>query len=109
MARKLSPQEQKLLNVVGEVLHYLWDPIGVSGVPLARDEYDMYIGPVFTLLCAGADSSEISAHLSHIADERMGLPDRKDQSDTAASVLTDWRDFFAELAATEGKLEDQER
>ena len=26
-----------------EVLHYIWDPIGVSGVPTARDEYSGYV------------------------------------------------------------------
>jgi len=99
MASRLNPQDQKLLSVVSEVLHYIWDPIGVSGVPQARDEYDGYVEPIFTLLRSGAEAPEISAHLLHVADERMGLPDRKEQSDTAASVLTDWRDFYAEVGA----------
>jgi len=99
MANSLSPQDQKLLSVVGEVLHYVWDPIGVSGVPQARDEYDGYVGAVFTLLRAGADEPTISAHLLGIADERMGLPARKEQSDAAAAVLIDWRDFFNDVVA----------
>jgi hypothetical protein len=99
MATQLSPQDQQLLRVIGEVLHYIWDPIGVSGVPQARDEYDGYVGPVFTLLRAGAKEPEISAHLERIADERMGLPGRKERSDEAAAALTDWRDFLAEVGA----------
>jgi hypothetical protein len=99
MATHLSPQDQQLLRVIGEVLHYIWDPIGVSGVPQARDEYDGYVGPLFTLLCAGAEESEISTHLERIAGDRMGLPGHKEKSDEAAAVLTDWRDFHAEVGA----------
>ncbi len=99
MASKLSPKDQELLRAVGEVLHYVWDPIGVAGAPQARDEYDGYVGPVFTLLRSGATAPEISAHLERIADERMGLPGRKERSDKAAAVLTEWRDHQAEVGA----------
>ena len=97
MASRLSSQDQKLIYVIGEVLHYIWDPIGVSGVPQARDEYDGYVGPVFTLLRSGAEESDMSRHLQHVADTRMGLPGLAELSDTAASVLIDWRDFFLEV------------
>lgn len=97
MASRLSPQDQNLLSVVGEVLHYIWDPIGVSGVPQTRDEYDGYVGSVFTLLRSGAEASEISAHLQQIASVRMDLPDCQEESDTAASVLTAWRHFLSEV------------
>ena len=46
MNKQLSPEHQELYGRVGEVLHYLWDPIGVSGVPQARDEYDSYVPQV---------------------------------------------------------------
>ena len=63
--------------VVGEILHYIWDPLGVSGVPQARDEYDGYVGGVVSLLESGAGEQLICAYLTRIADENMGLPDRK--------------------------------
>lgn len=92
MEKSLSPKDQELLRIIGEILHYVWDPIGVAGVPQARDEYDGYVGPVFSLLRSGASDSEISSHLEIIASERMGLPVRKDLAETAASVLVKWRD-----------------
>jgi hypothetical protein len=88
-----------LETVVGEILHYIWDPIGVSGVPQARDEYDGYVGGVVSLLESGAGEQFICAHLTRIADENMGLPDRKEESARAASVLVDWRDHLAESRA----------
>jgi len=99
MTSRLSLQDQKLLRITSEVLHYLWDPIGVAGVPQARDEYDGYVGPVFTLIRSGSSDTDISAHLEQIVANRMGLPSRKDRSDEAAAVLTGWRDYLAEVAA----------
>ena len=89
-------KDQLLLRAIDEVLHYIWDPIGVAGIPQARDEYAGYVASVYSWLRAGAPESEISAHLTRIADENMGLPGREEKSAEAAAVLTDWRDFNAE-------------
>jgi hypothetical protein len=99
MATTLNPNDQELLRITGEILHYIWDPIGVAGIPQARDEYDGYVGPVFTLLRSGASDLEISAHLEQIVETRMGLPSRKERSDEAASALTDWRDHQTVVGA----------
>jgi hypothetical protein len=99
MTHQLNPQDQELLRIVGEVLHYVWDPIGVAGVPQARNEYDGYVEPIFTLLRSGASEADISAHLEQIVVTRMGLPSRKEHSNETASVLTDWRDYQAQVAA----------
>jgi hypothetical protein len=58
---------------VSEILHYIWDPIGVRGVPQARDEYDSYVHKVFSLLERGASEPEISQFLSDISTEAMGF------------------------------------
>lgn len=94
MGSRLSQQDQALLRFVGEVLHYVWDPIGVAGMPAARDEYDGYVRPVFSLLRSGAPASAIAAHLEYVADKRMGLPGRKEPSENAANVLIDWREHL---------------
>ncbi|RZI59193.1 MAG: hypothetical protein EOP14_04400 [Pseudomonas sp.] len=99
MTHRLSCEDQVLLRIVGEVLHYIWDPLGVAGVPQARDEYDSYVGPVFTLVRSGATDADISAHLEQIVVNRMGFSGRKERSNEAASVLTDWRNYQARVAA----------
>jgi hypothetical protein len=99
MATSMDAQDQQLLRIVSEVLHYIWDPIQVSGVPQARDEYEGYVGPTYSLLRSGASETDISEHLQHIADERMGLPSRSQKADHAASVLVDWRDFLSGVGA----------
>ncbi len=85
--------DKELMRVISEVLHYVWDPIGVSGIPQARDEYNSYTNQVFSFLRAGESDTVISGHLENIVDSCMGLPSRKERSDETASLLTDWRDF----------------
>jgi len=58
---------------VGEILHYIWDPIGVAGVAMARDEYDSYVPQVVRLLSEGKSEADIAKHLSMVEVEQMGL------------------------------------
>lgn len=92
MGNRLSPRDHKLLAAIGEIMHYVWDPIGIAGTPQARDEYESYVGPVFSLLEAGASEPEIAAHLARVAEADMGLPSHHKVSSKAASLLVNWRD-----------------
>ncbi len=60
MGEKLNPQDLALYRAVDEVLHYIWDPIGVSGSPEARDEYQGYLPHVFGLVREGRDDEAIA-------------------------------------------------
>ena len=55
LGRRMTTQDKELYRRCDEVLHYLWDPIGVKGCPGARDEYDSYVPQVFSLVLKGAD------------------------------------------------------
>jgi hypothetical protein len=50
-----------------------WDPIGVSDVPEAADEYDGYIGGIYVLLRDSASDERIAQHLSEIETKKMGF------------------------------------
>ena len=86
-----SKYEQDLLTRINEVLHYIWDPIGVRGEPNARDEYDSYVPRVYSLLESGATAEQIAAHLDMIATEGMGLKSNMDHCRLTALKLLDWR------------------
>jgi len=59
---------------VREVLMRDWDPIGVSDVPEAADEYDRYVGEVYVMLMDQRASVEaIADHLYRTSTEHMGL------------------------------------
>jgi hypothetical protein len=73
MGEKLAPNELELYRRVDEVLHYIWDPIGIAGVPEARDEYYGYLAKVYSLLSGRADDEAIRAYLLNIERDRMSI------------------------------------
>lgn len=92
MGQKLSAPHSALYRAVDEVLHYVWDPIGASAFPQARDEYHGYLPQVFGMLRDGADESTIAAYLTSVTTERMGVSSRPDHDRKVARVLLDWKE-----------------
>ena len=100
MGRKLSPFEKELYQRTDEVMHYVWDPIGVAGIPQARDEYNSYLPQVFSMLMERKSENEIAAYLTRIEDDRMGLTPGPEKAAQVASVLTDWCEALREKYET---------
>lgn len=96
MGQKLSPQDLELYQRVDEVLHYIWDPIGVSGVPMARDEYYSYLPHVFSLLKSNASPESIVKYLFEVSTDRMGLKENRSKDAEVAEILLDWKESIDE-------------
>jgi hypothetical protein len=86
--------DDELYRRVDEVLHYLWDPIGVSDIPEARDEYYDYVPNVLSLLRAEAGVDRIAAYLVDVETDRMGLGGNKERAEDAAEILVKWKDLL---------------
>ncbi|PBB83236.1 hypothetical protein CK218_03540 [Mesorhizobium sp. WSM3879] len=75
-----------------------WDPVGVSGVPQASDEYDAYADMAYVMLMdERATASDIAAYLFAVATEHMGLTDRGQlaaRSHRVAKLLVSLRPEF---------------
>jgi hypothetical protein len=75
-----------------------WDPIGVSGVPEAADEYDRYVGKVYVMLMdERATANSIAAYLFDTATRNMGLSARAElveRCSRAAATLVGLRPEF---------------
>ena len=95
MGSRLSAQELELYKRCDEVLHYIWDPIGVAGDPPARDEYDSYLPHVFRLLCGDAKGDEIADYLTGVEAESMGMAPKRAGAKKAATILLEYRDWIA--------------
>lgn len=91
---RLSRVDNGLLLRVNEVLHYLWDPIGVSDIPEARDEYDSYAGVVFSLIKRGAAEKEIAEYLRNTRVVHMGMrqKDERGNEEEIAETLISWKE-----------------
>jgi hypothetical protein len=76
--------------LVRDVLLRDWDPIGISDIPEAKDEYDAYADVVFGMLInENATAEDIANYLFKIATEHMALPDREMAKlcETAAAAI----------------------
>ena len=103
VAHKLSPEHKALFRRVDEVLHYVWDPIGVAGTPEARDEYDSYTPRVFSLLIRDTPAAEIASYLVSVETETMGLSPAEGArapADEVVAILERWRDSIRERPPT---------
>jgi hypothetical protein len=79
-----------LFSAVRLILMRDWDPIGISEVPAAQDEYDGYVGSLLRLLRDGASSSSaLSERLLRIETVEMGLPGDRERALQVADKL--WR------------------
>ena len=62
------------MEAIRRILVSDWDPIGVMDDPeWPRDEYDSYIGDLYSFIQRGESVEFIARHLCFIEDKRMGL------------------------------------
>ena len=76
---------------VRALLMTLWDPIGVAGIPEAKDEYDSYLLPVARMLRDGASGDDIARYLHGVRADAMGLPGVGAETDIGVKIRT-WYD-----------------
>ncbi len=92
MNYKLRTSEKGLYRRVDEILFYLWDPIGVCDIPMARDEYQSYLPQVFKLLLNDSKDHEISAYLIKVESGSMGLSINSNKTLEVARLLIETKE-----------------
>ncbi len=82
---------------IDEILHFVWDPIGVSknGFPNARDEYSSYVAEIEKAIQDGATESDIVKLLDGIQIDRMGLSSDLANCSRVAAAIFAWIDYLA--------------
>lgn len=67
-----TKSRRNLANDVGLAMLNVWDPIGVSSIPEAHDEYDNYVPRVLDLLYRG-DKEQLFHYLWQVETQHIGL------------------------------------
>jgi hypothetical protein len=96
MKNKLTQKEKLLYRQTDEILHYLWDPIGVNDVPQARDEYHSYLPRVFSRLISESKDHEIAEYLTKVEEGSMGLTPNKEKALEIAKILIETKEWIFE-------------
>lgn len=91
MSRKLTPFEIELGQRVDEALFYVWDPIGVSDAPSARDEYSGYALRATGMLLQSADTQALADFLLEVESVAMGLTPDTARALRVADLLLVWK------------------
>ena len=73
MGEKLNPKEIELYRFIDEILFTEWDPIGVSDIPEARDEYHAFLPQVFKKVINGESAQNIAKLLRNIESKELAL------------------------------------
>jgi hypothetical protein len=79
-------------DIIRKIMLTEWDPIGVSDIPAAQDEYDVYADTVTGMLANQTASIDaIAQYLFEIATEHMGLsyPTLAERCNKAAKAVMD--------------------
>lgn len=92
MGIKLSPQENELYTRTDEVLFYIWDPIGSSREPYARDEYFSYLPKVYQMLMDNIPKELIVEYLLTIASDNMGLSPKIKHTEEVVEILLEYKE-----------------
>ena len=66
-----SVKWKQIMERIRTVLNSAWDPIGVSGE--VSDEYDGYVGGIYSIIIHGAADDDIAERLLRIEVDAMGL------------------------------------
>jgi hypothetical protein len=84
-----SHQEQARIyhNAIRQILLKEWDPIGVSEIQEAQDEYDSYVGEIYKMLISRKPKHEIFDYLWWLETEHMGLTGNRQATEHFAERL----------------------
>ena len=68
----------------------VWDPLAVTDVPEAQDEYDTYLGHVGRMLREGATEADVRRYLSRVRTQSIGLPPHPLRDRRASKAILAW-------------------
>ena len=86
-----SDQEKEYYKRIDEVVHYIWDPIGICDEPNARDEYYGYLPGIHKATMDGCTAETMSHLLQEIVYTKMGLKPNLDRCLRASKAIISWK------------------
>ncbi len=77
---------------IRRILLHEWDPIGVTDVAEAQDEYDGYVSKIYGMLIRHEPRHKLVDHLWWIETDNMGLAGDRQRTEAIADRLLGLRD-----------------
>ena len=80
-------QTRTLHRRIKEILLLEWDPIGITSMQGAQDEYDSYIPMISAMLIARKLVHEVFEYLLWVETQHMGLASDRQRTQHVAEML----------------------
>lgn len=85
--KDFAEQARHYHKIIREILLKEWDPIGISHIPEAQDEYNGYVGEVYRLFSRRASQREFFDYLWSLETQHMGLCGNRQRTEKIAERL----------------------
>lgn len=106
MNHKFSKFDDELYRRIDEVIHYMWDPIGISCHPGARDEYHIYLPEIYRLI-KSEEIATLKEYMKEIAATNMSLDDNTQSSiNSAITTMLEWKAYLESECDDEATLDN---
>ena len=92
---QMLPGDDELYRRVYEIAHYVWDPIGISEIPEANNEYNSYMMALFGRAKSG-DADALVEYMQWVETEQLGLAFDADKAKRAAKAMIAWKRYIEE-------------
>ena len=89
MSNELQRKDAELFRRIEEVVHYIWDPIGIREHPGARDEYSGYLTAIYENV-KSEDLESLVEYMKWVVGN-MGLNFNREDAYKAARVMLKWK------------------
>ena len=93
----LMPNDNELWDRIEEVVHYIWDPIGICDIPDARNEYSAYVNEIYTRVKIG-DEEKVLEYMKWVVEDRMGMAWNHESAKKSSAIMMIWRNKCMECA-----------
>ena len=98
MTTNYQDRARRYHDAIRRVLLKEWDPIGVSEIMEAQDEYDPYVGAVYRMLITRKSKTDIFDYLWWLETEHMGLTGDRQSTEHIAERLAKLPDEIGDAA-----------
>ena len=89
---KYAERAREYQASIRQILMKEWDPIGVSDIPEAQDEYDSYVPHIYSQLIHHKSEQEVFDNLWKIETDRMGLYGNRQRTEKVTKMLMELRE-----------------
>ena len=86
----MTKNEKEFYNRIDEILHYIWDPIDISGIPPARDTYKIDVATIYDMFMNKKPAEELVRTLTFMSNKRDGVKPSISRDEKVIKIISEY-------------------